>query len=410
MFKMKKVIASLACAVMVFMSMSTLCLAVEELDIQLNRRVTFVGDTYYDWNGKKVRKDNGDDEETSGMIISINNRKSKGIYISGKGYIGRDQIKAVEGKILEVEFDKDTLTSSLKFDGDYVNIESTNDGVLEYEDGVLKVGLETGKTTITIENKDGKLVEMEAEVTDTTVTINIPEKSAELAVEEATLVVKVPDEETGEDKEIIEVTGKGNATAKVELENGTVKVDATAKADGTVEVKGEEIIKAAIDANATITGTMDEKGLTVTGKGDVNADASIIVDGEEVVKAEIDATGTVTGTVNEEGLTVTGKGEADTTVTVKDKEVVKANHPNGDCGLVKTFTAAENGDEQIQQGGRNRQNDLTPRIGSFRTDKDKAGHYRANHAKYHHPGEEVLHTDIKVRFSFHNNVIITNYS
>jgi len=165
---------------------------------------------------------------------------------------------------------------------------------------------------------------MEAEVTDTTVTLNIPEKSAELAVEEATLVVKVPDEETGEDKEIIEVTGKGNATAKVELENGTVKVDATAKADGTVEVKGEEIIKAAIDANATITGTMDEKGLTVTGKGDVNADASIIVDGEEVVKAEIDATGTVTGTVNEEGLTVTGKGEADTTVTVKDKEVVKA--------------------------------------------------------------------------------------
>ena len=324
MFKMKKVIASLACAIMVFMSMSTLCLAVEELDIKLNRRVTFVGDTYYDWNGKKVRKDNGDDEETSGMIISINNRKSKGIYISGKGYIGRDQIKAVEGKILEVEFDKDTLTSSLKFDGDYVNIESTNDGVLEYEDGVLKVGLETGKTTITIENEDGKLVEMEAEVTDTTVTLNIPEKSAELAVEEATLVVKVPDEETGEDKEIIEVTGKGNATAKVELENGTVKVDATAKADGTVEVKGEEIIKAAIDANATITGTMDEKGLTVTGKGDVNADASIIVDGEEVVKAEIDATGTVTGTVNEEGLTVTGKGEADTTVTVKDKEVVKA--------------------------------------------------------------------------------------
>ena len=105
MLKMKKVIASLACAVMVFMSMSTLCFAVESLDIQLNRRVTFVGDTYYDWNGKKVRKDNDDNQETSGMIISINNRKSKGIYISGQGYIGKDQIKAVEGKILEVEFD-----------------------------------------------------------------------------------------------------------------------------------------------------------------------------------------------------------------------------------------------------------------------------------------------------------------
>ena len=138
MFKIKKVIASLACAIMVFMSMSTLCLAAEEFDVQLNRRVTFVGDTYYDWNGKKVRKDNADDKETTGMILSINNRKAKGVYISGQGYIGKDQIKSVEGKILEVEFDKDTLTSSLKFDGDYVNIESTNDGILEYENGVLK--------------------------------------------------------------------------------------------------------------------------------------------------------------------------------------------------------------------------------------------------------------------------------
>ena len=94
----------------------------------------------------------------------------------------------------------------------------------------------------------------------------------------------------------------------------------------------------------------------------------------------------------------------------KYEEIVKADHPDGDRSFIKMLSAAEYGDEQIQQGGRNRQNDLTPHIGSFRTDEDKAGHYRANHAKYHHPGEEVLHTDIKMRFSFHNNVIITNYS
>ena len=350
MFKLKKVIASLACAIMVFMSMSTLCLAVEELDIKLNRRVTFVGDTYYDWNGKKVRKDNGDDEETSGMIISINNRKSKGIYISGKGYIGRDQIKAVEGKILEVEFDKDTLTSSLKFDGDYVNIESTNDGILEIENGVLKAGLETGKTTITIENKDGKLVEMEAEVTDTTVTINIPEKSAELAVEDASLVVKVPDGETGEDKEIVKVSGSGNATAKVELEEGTVKVDATAKADGKVEVKGEEIIKAAMDANATITGTMDENGLTATAKGDTNA--TVTVKGEEVFTADVEAQGSVNANL-EEGITV----EATTTQTYTLLDKIKAklngglvanvNKENASAGVTGS---AEVNDKEIASG------------------------------------------------------------
>lgn len=350
MFKMKKVIASLACAVMVFMSMSTLCLAVEELDIQLNRRVTFVGDTYYDWNGKKVRKDNGDDEETSGMIISINNRKSKGIYISGKGYIGRDQIKAVEGKILEVEFDKDTLTSSLKFDGDYVNIESTNDGILEFEDGVLKAGLETGKTTLTIENKDGKLVEMEAEVTDTTVTINIPEKSAELAVEDASLVVKVPDGETGEDKEIVKVSGNGNVTAKVELEEGTVKVDATAKADGKVEVKGEEIIKAAMDANATMTGTMDENGLTATATGEANA--AVAVKGEEVFTADVEGQGSV-NVNSEEGVTVVATTTQ--TYTLLDKIKAKLNggvmaNVNKENASAGVTGSAEVNDKEIASG------------------------------------------------------------
>ena len=350
MFKMKKVIASLACAIMVFMSMSTLCLAAEELDVQLNRRVTFVGDTYYDWNGKKVRKDKGDAEETTGMIISINNRKAKGIYISGQGYIGKDQIKSVEGKILEVEFDKDTLTSSLKFDGDYVNIESTNDGILEYENGVLKAGLETGKTTITIENKDGKVVEMEAEVTDTTVTLNIPEKSAELAVEDATLVVKAPDKETGEEKEIVKVSGNGNATAKVELENGTVKVDATAKADGKVEVKGEEIIKAAIDANATVTGTMDENGLTATATG--NADATVTVKGEEVFTADVEGQAAVN--VNkEEGVTV--QATTTQTYTLLDKIkaklngalVANANKENASAGVAGS---AEINDKEVVSG------------------------------------------------------------
>lgn len=336
MFKMKKVIASLACAIMVFMSMSTLCLAVEELDIKLNRRVTFVGDTYYDWNGKKVRKDNDDNEKTSGMIISINNKKSKGIYISGQGYIGRDQITAVEGKILEVEFDKDTLTSSLKFDGDYVNIESTNDGILEFENGVLKAGLETGKTTITLENKNGEVVKMEAEVTNTTVTINIPEKSAELAVEDASLVVKAPDKETGEDKEIIKVSGNGNATAKVELENGTVKVDATAKADGKVEVKGEEIIKAAVDANATITGTIDENGLTATATG--NANATVTVKDKEVFKAEVEGEGSINANT-ESGVTVEAKTTQ--TYTILDKIRAKLT------GTLKANANKENASAEV---------------------------------------------------------------
>ena len=85
---------------------------------------------------------------------------------------------------------------------------------------------------------------------------------------------------------------------------------------------------------------------------------------------------------------------------------VNADHPNGNGSFVKILFAEEKGDDRIQQACHNRQNDLTPQVGSFPTDIQNAGHSRAYHAKHHQPGQYIFKTDIKMRFSFHSNVII----
>lgn len=320
--KMKKIIASIACISVLLMSFSTFCYAeTPTIEAELNRRVTFVGDTYWDWNGKKVRKDNEDTEETSGIILSINHRRSKGVFISGKGYIGEDQIIAIEGKVLEIDFDAENLESSLKFDGDYVKIESENKGVLDIKDGVLTAGGE-GTTTIKLHDKKGEVIEIEAEVDNATVTLNIPEKSVDLTVKDASLVVKEPDEEDGtKGAEIINVTGSMDATADLNIDGETITVDATAKADGSVKVKGEEIIKAEMEAKADVKVDLENK----TAELDANANMDLIVkdDGEEIVKAEIDTNIDANVKIEEGKVTVDANGEADGTITVKGEEFAK---------------------------------------------------------------------------------------
>lgn len=296
MINMKKIIASMLCSIMILMSMSTLCFAeVNPSDITLNKRVTFIGDTYWDWNGKKVRKNYP--EETSGIILSINNRKDKEVYISGKGYIDKDQIVSIEGKVLEIEFDKENLTSTVKFDGDYVNIESKNQAILAYEDGVLKAGVD-GTTTINIETSKGEILEIDATVKNAVVTLNIPEKSVELNVENAALVVTVPSSTEGDSgTEILNVSGSANAKADIALDNGKVTVSANATAEGTVKVKGEEIINAKIEeAKGEITGSME--GVTVS--------ASTKQTYTLLQKIKMKLTGSASATADKEGVDAEG--------------------------------------------------------------------------------------------------------
>ena len=73
------------------------------------------------------------------------------------------------------------------------------------------------------------------------------------------------------------------------------------------------------------------------------------------------------------------------------KEIVNADHPDGDSSFIKLFLAGDQCDVRKKQSCCDWQNDLAPQrdsdAGSFHTDKPNAGHCRADHAQRHHPGQ-----------------------
>lgn len=91
---------------------------------------------------------------------------------------------------------------------------------------------------------------------------------------------------------------------------------------------------------------------------------------------------------------------------------VQSHEPDGNGGLIELFFSGQEGDERVQQGRRDWQNDLAPHemrvSGPFQTGERNAGHCRADHAQRHQPGQRVFAADIEMNSVFHNNVIITN--
>ena len=84
-----------------------------------------------------------------------------------------------------------------------------------------------------------------------------------------------------------------------------------------------------------------------------------------------------------------GIGEA-----TEDKAVVNGIEPDSKRSLIIHFLAVAEGDQRKQQAGYDRQNDLIPHPNAFLTGEHEAGHYRANHAKHHQPGQHIFIADI----------------
>ena len=85
------------------------------------------------------------------------------------------------------------------------------------------------------------------------------------------------------------------------------------------------------------------------------------------------------------------------------------HHPDGNCGFMEKFLTAEKGDERIQCGCRDWQEDLAPHLqripGPFPTGKRNAGHCRSHHTQRHQPGQHIFAADIKMGYSFHTHII-----
>ncbi len=91
---------------------------------------------------------------------------------------------------------------------------------------------------------------------------------------------------------------------------------------------------------------------------------------------------------------------------------IPGHEPDGNGSLIEPFVTGQEGNERVQHGRCDWQNDLAPhetRVpGPFQTGERNAGHCRADHAQRHQPGQRVFAADVEMNSVFHNNVIITN--
>ena len=91
---------------------------------------------------------------------------------------------------------------------------------------------------------------------------------------------------------------------------------------------------------------------------------------------------------------------------------INHHEPDGNCGSVKEFITAQQGDQRIQCGCCNWQENLVPHVqrftGPFHTGEHNAGHCRSNHAQRHQPGQHIFAADIKMCSSIHTSLIYQN--
>lgn len=329
MSKMKKFIALLLCSVMILMSTSTLCLAVEgetgaedtkqevvEIsaeDIKLNTRVKFKGNTYFDIKCTNKRKEYT--EETSGIIFAVHKRY-KCVYIMGKGYVKYEDIKEIEGKVMS--YDRETRT--YRYDGDLIKVESQNNGIIDFKDGKLVAGID-GTTDIKLYDIKGKeLADINAEVKGSEIVLNFPEGEFNAKLEEATVVITTP-----EGEEVAKLTASADAKLDVDIKDGALTVTASGNADSDLTVKGKEILSVEAAGNADINANLTE-GITASG----NSSGTLTL--LDKIKAKL--SGGASANVNATGVEVSANGEA----TVDEKQIAAGEATtnvkyNGDASL-----------------------------------------------------------------------------
>lgn len=235
-----------------------------------NRKVEFTGDTHYysDGSAKRlslfkkgqtVRKTYTEEKPGCGIVTIISKNAKYPYYVSGEGWIGIEQIKQSE-RFIQIEINlNDGLNTKLHINGEYINVESDNTGVVRYEDGALVAGFD-GTTTINLIKKDGETVELVAVVANGNLELNIPEKelSAEITADASFIDQK------------IEVKTEGNADVALIIDDG-IKIAAEGDAKAELYVDDKKV--AECDAEGNMELDITSEGLDVTG----NANQSLTI-------------------------------------------------------------------------------------------------------------------------------------
>ena len=270
----------------------------ENIVPKLNSKIYFTGKTYKLPNKDSVRRDYGE-KEGCGIISIISRNAKHSIYVSGEGWINANQITKIE-KYITLEFDKENgLSSTLKINGEFVNVESSNKAVIDYEDGILNIK-GNGTTVVNITTKEGEKIEALATVVDGGVTLNIPEKkvTGELSAE-AVVADKVKVEANGDatialdiNAEGVSVTGEGNGEVKLTADekeivsaNGTISASASAGKNGaSAEVSGNQTMNLLQRLTVKLTerakAEVNKEEASASAGGNVTVNDTVIVSGE----------------------------------------------------------------------------------------------------------------------------------
>lgn len=253
-------------------------------DVKFNTKVTFTGDTYWFSNGKNVRRSYKDGKIGCGIVSMILKNKKYGVYITGEGWISPEQIQN-DTKFISLDFSKSNLkegniVSSLKIDGEYINVVSDDNKVITFQNGELKV-IGDGTSNLTITTKNGKEINALATVYNGSLSLNIPEMSLSAELHDTNITIA----------DRVNVVPEGKVEAKVVVTGDSIGLEANGNGTVALKVGDTEIVSLGADGNANVTGSLST-GLT----GSLNSSQTLTILQRLKVKLNERANMTIDGT------------------------------------------------------------------------------------------------------------------
>ena len=296
--KTKVLVIILIATLMVAMS-TLFCTVKAAEEPKLNTKIEFTGNTYKYPNQDKVRKPYAEGEVGCGIVSIISKRANHPVYVTGEGWINIDQIVKSE-KYIDLNFENiKNGEFKLTVNGEFVNVDSTNNAVIDYQDGKLTI-LGDGKTDVIITTKEGKQINALATVIDGGLTLSIPDKAV---AGELSATAKIADKIT------VEANGNGGAALVID-ENG-ITVEGEANGDGVLKAEDKEIASATGTVTGNITGNANGVTANVSGEQTMTLLQKLTLKLKERAGAKID----------KEHVEVSAGGD----VEVNDKEIVSAD-------------------------------------------------------------------------------------
>ena len=304
----------------------------QDIEIKLNRTVKFTGNTYKSYKeNAKVKKEYK--EETMGLITVIKKSQTHNIYLLGKGWISEDQIVSTK-KYIDVTFDlKDGLNTGIKIDGEFIDVDIKNTGVVKLEDGQIKAGV-NGTTEVILTKKDGTEVKLLAETHNGNIT---------LKMDEAPVTAEFKDEAIIAEKIVVKTEGNGQIAVKAE--GDSISIGAEGNGNMKVEtVDGKEIASGDITFSGEAVANLNDLSLEVSGNS--RQEVKLLSDKIKIALEE-----KASGKIDTEGVTVGASGKAEALDTELGEVEGEVSYKYGEENPTGRIAGSVLGSEKIEKSG-----------------------------------------------------------